>query len=127
MVEGLPAVVSDNLKETSGSLLLNEDLLERLLVSKSFKREKQLRKFVFPEPLLPSKKAVFKIFVPSTDVHQSLSVRVPLGFSLVALKLNSVRSLNERKLVNAMDSIIFASFGIQSYTKKPYIPIICVK
>ena len=119
MVEGLPAVVSDNLKETSGSLLLNEDLLERLLVSKSFKREKQLRKFVFPEPLLPSKKAVFKIFVPSTDVHQSLSVRAPLGFSLVALKLNSVRSLNERKLVNAMDSIIFSGFGMQSYTKNP--------
>ena len=119
MVEGLPAVESDNLKETSGSLLLNEDLLERLLVSKSFKSEKQLRKFVFPEPLLPSKNAVFKIFVPSTDVHQSLSVRAPLGFSLVALKLNSVRSLNERKLVNAMDSIIFAGFGMQSYTKNP--------
>ena len=44
--------------------------------------------------------------MPSIFVHQSSPENVPRGFSLVAFRLNSVRSLKEKKLVSAIYSII---------------------
>ena len=79
-------------------------LLFRLTVISSLSTESPFKKLVLPEPLLPSKKAAFRSFTPSISVHQSSPEKVPRGFSLVAFKLNSVRSLKEKK---------FAHYGVK--------------
>ena len=78
----------------------------RLTVMSSLSTERPFRKLVLPEPLFPKRYTALSSFVPSTLVHQSSPESVPRGFSFVAFRLNSVRSLKEKKLVSAIYSII---------------------
>jgi len=110
MLEGLPIVSEDNLKKVSG-ILDSSDVLLRLLVQIMPERiDIAERKFDLPVPLFPNRNRALSIFFLFISSNQCMCSYPFFGRSWVAVKSNSIRSLNERKFSNVNFSIIVRYF-----------------